>query len=237
MLVIATTANVYATGIRHDSGDDATAEESHCWINGYDSGFVGKYDKDRASECIEHSNNYNQMWAYGCEDALRTEKECGELINNPVEIEDFDALKNENDRTCYDAGIEDGKAGVPLNKDRIDGCSEFDGIGNGYRGGYQFGCEEAENTEETCELIVSGEEYYCPNNPDSVSCVEFLHNATNKEPAYENAEMCAATYISCMQEYNPEKYCLNTNDPVFCKTIGDICDVDGFVRPEYPYCK
>ena len=32
------------------------------------------------------------MWAYGCEDALRSEVECGDLINNPVEIEDFEAL-------------------------------------------------------------------------------------------------------------------------------------------------
>ena len=43
--------------------------------------------------------------------------------------------------------------------------------------------------------------------------------------------------IICPQESNPEVYCLNTNDPFFCKTIGDIYDVDGFVKPEYPYCK
>jgi hypothetical protein len=41
----------------------------------------------------------------------------------------------------------------------------------------------------------------------------------------------------CFKNQDPEKYCLNTNDPVFCKTIGDICDADGFVKPEYPYCK
>ena len=39
------------------------------------------------------------------------------------------------------------------------------------------------------------------------------------------------------QESNPEKYCLNHNDPSLCRTIGDICDEGGFVRPEYPYCK
>jgi hypothetical protein len=38
------------------------------------------------------------------------------------------------------------------------------------------------------------------------------------------------------QESNPEGYCLMTNDPAFCKTIGDLCDADGFVKPEYPYC-
>jgi hypothetical protein len=28
-----------------------------------------------------------------------------------------------------------------------------------------------------------------------------------------------------------------TDDPVFCKTVGDICDEDGSVKPEYAYCK
>ena len=41
------------------------------------------HDSDRARECIEHSDNYNKMWAYGYEDSLRTKEECGELINNP----------------------------------------------------------------------------------------------------------------------------------------------------------
>ena len=31
--------------VRHDSGDDATAE-ADCWIDGYDSGFAGKYDSE-----------------------------------------------------------------------------------------------------------------------------------------------------------------------------------------------
>ncbi|MGH9987477.1 MAG: hypothetical protein ACRD8W_26330, partial [Nitrososphaeraceae archaeon] len=120
-LLISSVSNVSATGIRHDSGDDATDEEHGCHIDGYDSGFAGKYDSDRARECVEHDDNYNQLWAYGCEDSLRTEEECGELINNPVEIEDYEALKTENDRTCYDAGQEDGKAGKPYNKDRASG--------------------------------------------------------------------------------------------------------------------
>jgi hypothetical protein len=72
-------------GIRGDSDEGSTEEEHDCWIDGYDSGFAGKYDKDRAKECIEHSDNYNKTWAIGCEDSLRTEEECGELINNPVE--------------------------------------------------------------------------------------------------------------------------------------------------------
>jgi hypothetical protein len=101
------------------------------------------------------------------------------LINNPVEIGDFEALKNENDRTCYDAGKEDGEADKPFNEDRENGCDEFGGIGGGYEGGYQFGCE-THTTQASCELLVEGPEYFCPRNPDIVACVEFLHNATNK---------------------------------------------------------
>jgi hypothetical protein len=41
----------------------------------------------------------------------------------------------------------------------------------------------------------------------------------------------------CPQENNPEGYCLRVNNTAFCKTIGDLCDADGFVKPEYPYCK
>jgi hypothetical protein len=150
ILLSSTTAAAFATGIRYDSGDDATDEEHYCHVNGYDSGFAGKYDRDRARGCIEHDDKYNSAWAYGCEDALRTEEECGSLINNPVEIEDFEALKAENDRTCYDAGKEDGDANRPFNEERDDGCYEFDDIGGGYQGGYQSGCETY-TTEASCE--------------------------------------------------------------------------------------
>ncbi|MGH9979137.1 MAG: hypothetical protein ACRD8Z_25390 [Nitrososphaeraceae archaeon] len=143
-------------------------------LDGYDSGFAGKYDKDRALGYIEHSDNYNQMWAMGREDSLRTEEECGELIKNPVEIEDFE-LELENSRTCYDVGIADGEANKPFNENRANGCSEFDGIGDGYEGAYQLGCE-THTTQASCELLVREEESYCPDHPDIVGCVEFLHN-------------------------------------------------------------
>ena len=231
-----TVPSVSASG---DSGDDATLEESHCWVNGYDSGFAGKDDKDRGRECKEHSDNYNQMWVAGCENSLCTEKECSDVMNNPVEIEDFEALKGENDRTCYDAGSEDGKAGKPFNKDRDQGCQEFEGIGDGYEGGYQWGCE-THTTQASCELLHEEKSYFCPNHPDIVACVEYLHNATNKRT--ENPlSACAGMgdprpNIICPQESNPEKYCLMTDNPTFCKTIGDLCDADSFVKPEYPYC-
>jgi hypothetical protein len=66
LLVTATITNVYATGIRGDSDEDATIGESICWVNGYDSGFAGKFDKDRNDECGKfHENFYSQMWGYG----------------------------------------------------------------------------------------------------------------------------------------------------------------------------
>jgi hypothetical protein len=43
--------------------------------------------------------------------------------------------------------------------------------------------------------------------------------------------------VTCGKEHDPERYCLNTDDPAFCKTVGDICDADGSVKPEYAYCK
>lgn len=54
--------------------------------------------------------------------------------------------------------------------------------GSTYRSNYQTGYE-SHNTQESCELKIQGEKSYCPNNPDNVACVEFLHNATNKRPA------------------------------------------------------
>ena len=138
------TASVFASGPRLDypSDGDGTQEENDCWVNGYDSGFAGKYDSDRAKECLEEGGDqYNKSWDIGCRDGGFNESQCADFINNPVEIEDYGALKGENDRTCYDAGREDGEAGRPFNKERDDGCYEFDDISNGYEGGYQGGCE------------------------------------------------------------------------------------------------
>ena len=92
--------NAFASGIRGDSDEYATVEESRCWVNGYDSGFAGKYDKTKHDECLENSTNdyYDQTWDIGCEDSTRTEKQCEELKNKPVKIESFKKLKAENDR-------------------------------------------------------------------------------------------------------------------------------------------
>ena len=44
------------------------------------------------------------------------------------------------------------------------------------------------------------------------------------------------SWVICPQETNPEGYCLMDDNP-YCKFIGDLCDDEGFVRPEYAYCK
>jgi hypothetical protein len=120
---------------------------------------------------------------------------------------------------------------------REDGCYEFEGIGGGYEGGYQWGCE-THTAESTCELRYEDKKYYCPEHPDVGGCTEFLHNATNKEPAkITNPDCYLRTDIICANEDNPEKYCLKYDTPTFCRAIGDLCDEDGYVRPEYPYCK
>ena len=66
------------------------------------------------------------------------------------------------------------------------------------------GCESVKgNTDDSCELTIEGHKLYCPNNPDDPACTEFLHNATNKEPA----EVCNSP--GCFKDQDPEKYCLN----------------------------
>ena len=115
-----------------------------------------------------------------------------------VKVKDFEALKGENDRICYDAGREDGEAGKPYNKYRANGCIEFGGISDGYEEGYQFGCE-THTTEASCELKYEDKKYYCPNHPDIVGCVDFLHNATNKKP--ESTGVCAVLGIPVQNPY------------------------------------
>ena len=70
----------------------------------------------RARECIDHDDNYNQMWTYACESAPRTEQQCIEIMNNPVEIEDFEALQEENRKSCYNDGEDNAKEDKPLIK-------------------------------------------------------------------------------------------------------------------------
>src|SRR5919106_3067858 len=239
-LLLATIPNVSAGGPRLDYYSDSTKEGAACWVDGYDSGFAGKYDRQRADECSnEKYDEYKVLWDYACRDGGHTENECNGFKNNPVEIEDYEELVHENSRACYDDGREDGEANKTYNRDRAGECSEFSRNNLGYRNGYQFGCE-THTTENSCKLLIEGEENFCPDHPDIVACVNFLHNATNKIPE-SPVGACSGMgdprpNVICLQESNPEKYCLRYDNPVFCNTIGDLCDPDDFVKPEYPYC-
>jgi hypothetical protein len=128
------------------------------------------------------------------------------------------------------------QANKPYNKHKANGCSEFGGIGGGYTGEYQFGCE-THTTQASCELLHMTKKSYCPYHPDIVGCADFLlGNATYKTQGEALTDtVCALENVSCLHESNPERYCLQYDDPAFCSTIGDICDEDGFVRPEDAY--
>lgn len=79
-VLMLTAQNVYAGGVRGDTPDGATPDEVDCWVDGYDDGFAGKYDKDRGSECEEiGDDNYDYVWNYGCEEAGLTVRECEEI--------------------------------------------------------------------------------------------------------------------------------------------------------------
>ena len=97
LLVLATTANVYASGPRLDYPSPGTDEEADCWVDGYDAGFLGQYDSDRAKECLEEGgDSYNESWGYACRDGGFNENECNDSINNPVDLGNHDQLQKEN---------------------------------------------------------------------------------------------------------------------------------------------
>ena len=238
LLFVATIANVYAGGptLDYDERYEDVPGAPECWVDGYDAGFAQKYDKDRADECADiPGDQYNASWGYGCIDSGLTEADCNDIKDNPQDIENHEALQEENRRACYDDGYEDGKNSNSFNNDRDNGCSEY---GNAYEGGFSVGCQSVEgNTYDSCELKIEGHERYCPDNPDDPACREFLHDASNKQP-HSTIGACGQEpyHPGCPQILNPERYCLVTDDQAFCKTIGDICDADGFVKPEDAYC-
>ncbi|MGH9927259.1 MAG: hypothetical protein ACRD5B_17985, partial [Nitrososphaeraceae archaeon] len=162
--------------------------------------------------------------------------ECVKIMNNPVEIEDYEALTQEIILDCRRDGEQDYKDGKPFHKERSSACGEF---GGPYRDGYEYRCQQ-NYTESHCTLLIEEEKGFCPDHPDIAGCAEFLQNATNKQyvtPSESMYDECVSLInLTCVEESNPEKYCLKYDDPAFCKTIGDICDEDGFVKPEYPYC-
>jgi hypothetical protein len=149
--------NVSAGGPRLDY--DETYEDvlgaPECWVDGYDAGFAQKYDADRANECNKiPGDQYNASWKYGCIDSGLTKIDCDQIKDNPVNIQDHEALCQENAQNCWNEGYEDAKADNPFNKDRASGCSEYN---PDYESGYQSGCI-IDSTEDSCELLIKGEE-------------------------------------------------------------------------------
>ena len=68
--------------------------------------------------------------------------------------------------SCWNDGFEDGKTDRPFNKDRDKGCDEY---GNpDYEQGYNSGCI-TDNTDNACQLLIKGEEGYCP-------CIQILRD-------------------------------------------------------------
>jgi hypothetical protein len=168
MIIAIPISSVSAGGPRLDYGDDVTNEEADCWVDGFDAGFAGKYDEDRANECKElgtetGSDQYNSAWGYACKDAGYIPDECESFKNNPVDIEDHESLEQENAQNCWNDRYEDGKADTPFNRDRASGCSEY---GDKYRDAYKSGCQ-SDSTESSCELLIQGHKSYCPSHPDN----------------------------------------------------------------------
>ena len=124
LLILATTANVYAGGPRLDWPEDSSDEGKDCWVEGYDAGFAGKYDKERADRCAQENDEYNRSWGYACIDGGLTKLDCDQIKDNPTNLEN-ESLKEENTSGCFNDGLEDGKAHRPFNKDRASACSEY----------------------------------------------------------------------------------------------------------------
>lgn len=182
-LLINSASNVFAGGPRGDGPEDSTPEADACWINGYDSGFAGKFDKDRNDECQnegeEGENYYTFAWAIGCEDGDhnttrtttgRSVWECVKIMNNPVEIDDYEPLIQEIISNCRLDGEHDFKEGEPFDKERSFGCNEF---GRHYEEAYKSICLQ-NNTEGHCMILIREEKNYCPFNKDVPECADFL---------------------------------------------------------------
>lgn len=144
--------NVYAGGPRLDWSEDYEdiPGATDCWVDGFDAGFAGKYDKDRAQECNDiPGDQYNASWIYGCKDAGYIEDECNDIKNDSDDNVNHESLQEENRRDCYDDGYEDGRNN-PFDQERNQGCNEYS---RSYYNGFLAGCESAGNTKETCETF------------------------------------------------------------------------------------
>jgi hypothetical protein len=140
ILSIIVTVDAFAGGPRGDYDEryEDVPGAPECWVDGYDAGFAQKYDKVRADECADiPGNQYNASWNYGCIDSGLTKTDCDIIKDNPVDTGDPKSLEEENRRTCYDDGYEDGKTNT-YDREREQSCSEF---GDPYRDGFMAACQ------------------------------------------------------------------------------------------------
>jgi hypothetical protein len=66
LLFVATIANVYAGGPRHDypeNLEDVPAPE--CWSDGFDDGAKNDFNEDRDRDCVDKGNLYNRGFDAG----------------------------------------------------------------------------------------------------------------------------------------------------------------------------
>lgn len=144
--------NVYAGGPRNDYDEAYKDVEGapECWVDGYDAGFAGKYNEDRADECNDiPGDQYNRSWPHGCKDAGFAQAECNTVREGTSDERNDSSnedLKQANMNKCWDDGFEDGQNN-PFNQERFEGCHDYQDM---YYKGFIAGCKSAGNTKEMC---------------------------------------------------------------------------------------
>jgi hypothetical protein len=148
ILLLAAVPSVYASGPRFDSPEYGTEDQIACYREGWEQGFAGIYDNERASECYETGLDwYNKIWTDACTQT-RSDDKCDDIRNDPVNVQESDEeLGEQNRRYCYDLGYEDGQNN-PFNQDLSAGCEDYSGM---YYQGFIAGCIAIDNTKEVCE--------------------------------------------------------------------------------------
>lgn len=91
--------NVYAGGPRYDSPEGENDFTQLCYRDGYETGFVHIYNKDRANECEEDGKDwYNITWMNACKDSGQTVQDCENIKDENQSNEEInnDDVGNEN---------------------------------------------------------------------------------------------------------------------------------------------
>ncbi|MGE5662118.1 MAG: hypothetical protein ACM3X1_07720 [Ignavibacteriales bacterium] len=150
LLLLVLLPSVYAGGPRldYDQAYQDIEGAPECWRDGYDAGFAGVYDRERARECSEIAGDqYNASWPYGCKDGGYSEYRCENIKKYSNVRIDHKILADANRGKCWTDGFEAGSKNDTYNFDRASGCSEY---GSLYRYGFIQGCQDPTPTK-TCE--------------------------------------------------------------------------------------